>query len=77
MVMVLAMIFGAQLLPYGWLYKSGSYTALSVVIPAAALLVGLKHPPQMVAALMVGIEVLFSLFLTIEVGRLPHSNKEA
>lgn len=33
MVMVLAMIFGAHLLPYGWLYKSKSYIILSILIP--------------------------------------------
>jgi len=33
MLMVIAMIFGAHLLPYSWLYKSKSYMALSVIIP--------------------------------------------
>lgn len=41
MVMILAMIFGAHLLPYGWLYKSKSYIVLSIVIPVAVLFVGL------------------------------------
>ncbi len=42
MVMVLAMIFGAHLFPYGWLYRSTSYMVLSVLIPIAALIVGIK-----------------------------------
>lgn len=71
MVMVLAMIFGAHLLPFGWLYKSRSYTALSVVIPLAALFVGLRYSPAVVAAMMVGFEILFSLLLFREVKQLP------
>ena len=67
LVMVLAMIFGAHLLPYGWLYQSKSYMALAVVIPLAALIVGLNFPPFVVAAMMIGFEVLFSTLLVGEV----------
>lgn len=73
MVMVLAMIFGAHLLPYGWLYKSTSYMALSVAIPIAALIVGLNYPPQIVAGLMIVVEMVFSLLLIGEVRKLPVS----
>jgi hypothetical protein len=71
MVMVLAMIFGAHLFPYGWLYKSITYMVLSVVIPIAALIVGLNYPPQIVAAMMIGVEIVFSLLLVFEVKKLP------
>lgn len=71
MVMVLAMIFGAHLLPFGWLYKSRSYIVLSVVIPIAALIVGINFPPYMVAGLMILFEIVFSLLLFAEVKRLP------
>jgi hypothetical protein len=71
MVMVLAMIFGAHLLPFGWLYKSKSYLVLSVVIPIAGLIVGLNFPPYMVAALMMLFEIIFSLLLFAEVKQLP------
>jgi hypothetical protein len=36
MVMIVAMIFGAHLLPYGWLYQSKSYMVMSVIIPISA-----------------------------------------
>jgi hypothetical protein len=75
MVMVLAMIFGAHLLPYGWLYRSTSYMVLAVAIPVAALIVGLNFPPQSVAALMVVVEVVFSLLLISEIRRLPVAEK--
>ncbi|WP_338449441.1 hypothetical protein R4Z09_25235 [Niallia oryzisoli] len=74
MVMVLAMIFGAHLLPFGWLYQSRSYIVLSVVIPIVVLLVGINFPPYMVSGFMIVFEVLFSLLLTMEVKRLTTVN---
>ena len=73
MVMVLAMIFGAHLLPYGWLYKSTSYMVLSGIIPIAVLIVGINFPPAAVAGMMIGVEIIFSLLLFTEVKRLPAS----
>lgn len=66
MLMVIAMIFGAHLLPYGWLYKSKSYMVFSIAIPILALLVGLKFEPYMLAAMMIVIEILFSFCLVGE-----------
>lgn len=66
MLMVIAMIFGAHLLPYGWLYKSKSYMVFSIAIPILALLVGLKFEPYMLAAMMIVIEILFSICLVGE-----------
>ena len=71
MVMILAMIFGAHLLPYGWLYQSKSYLVLSVVIPVAVLIVGLNFPASFVAGFMIAVEIVFSLLLISEVRRLP------
>jgi len=76
MVMVLAMIFGAHLLPYGWLYKSKSYMVFSVIIPIAALIVGINFPPYILAGLMIVAELVFSLLLIIEVKKLSVSNKK-
>lgn len=70
MVMVLAMIFGAHLLPYGWLYRSTSYIALSVIIPLAALIVGINFLPYVVAGFMVVVEIVFSLLLINEIRKL-------
>jgi hypothetical protein len=71
MVMVLAMIFGAHLLPYGWLYKSKSFMALSGFIPVAALIIGLNFPAYIVAGFMIVVEIVFSFLLSIEVKQLP------
>ncbi|RPJ78397.1 MAG: hypothetical protein EHJ94_09530 [Deltaproteobacteria bacterium] len=76
MVMVLAMIFGAHLLPYGWLYKSTSYMVLSVIIPIAAWIVGINFPPSMVAGFMIVVEIVFTLLLINEVKKLSVSEKD-
>lgn len=70
MVMVLAMIFGAHLLPYGWLYQSSSYKVLSILIPIAALIAGINFPPYLVAGMMILVEIVFSLLLMNEVRKL-------
>lgn len=65
-VMVLAMIFGAHLLPYGWLYRSPSYRIGAVLIPIASWAVGSTFTPQVLAAMMVIVEAAFSLSLVME-----------
>lgn len=66
MLMVYAMIFGAHLMPYGWLYRSPSYMVLSVLVPILALILGLSFPPYVLAAGMWVVEVLFVLLLAVE-----------
>lgn len=70
MTMVLAMIFGAHLLPFGWLYKSRSYMILSVVIPIIVLIIGINNPPYIVAGLMMAFEIIFSVLLILEIRKL-------
>ena len=70
MVMVYAMVFGAHLMPFSWLYDSKSYLVLSFVIPIAALIIGLLSPPWVLAAIMIGVEALFSLCLFAECKKL-------
>lgn len=55
-----------HLLPYSWLYKSKAYLAFSIVIPILSLIVGLKFEPYLLAAMMVVVEILFTLCLIIE-----------
>lgn len=66
MLMVIAMIFGAHLLPYGWMYKSKSYYVFSILIPLLALFIGVSFEPYVLAMVMVGIEIIFSVGLVIE-----------
>ena len=70
MVMVYAMVFGAHLMPFSWLYDSRSYMAFSIVVPILSLIVGLIYPPAVLAALMIVIEAVFSACLYQECKKL-------
>ena len=70
MLMVYAMIFGAHLMPFSWLYQSKSYLVFSIVVSILSLIVGLLYPPYVLAAIMVIIEAVFSLCLYMECKRL-------
>ena len=74
MLMVFAMIFGAHLMPYSWLYESKSYFAFSIAVPILALIVGLRFPPYVLAAVMIGVEILFCILLCLEVRSMNHDN---
>jgi len=67
MLMVFSMIFGAHFLPYGWLYESKSYYVMTVAIPFLSLGLGLYFPPFVLAAVMIGVEILFCVLLWLEV----------
>ena len=66
MVMTLAMVFGAHLLPFGWLYNSRVYYIMSGVITIGALVLGLMFPPHILALCMVAVEIIFCLLLVAE-----------
>lgn len=65
-LMVMAMIFGAHLLPFSWLYRSISYLVLSIVISFTALAVGIFFSSTVVAAMMLAFEILLVFLLVIE-----------
>lgn len=65
MVMLFAMIFGAHLLPFGWIYESRAYTVLSIAETILALLAGLLLGSAAVAVLMAVLEILLSVWLLI------------
>ncbi len=66
MVMVYAMVFGAHLLPYSWLYKSLIYRIFSIAIPIVSLVVGCVFPAFSVAVTMLIIEIIFVIALFVE-----------
>ena len=70
MVMVYAMVFGAHLMPFSWLYDSRSYMVFSIVVPILSFIVGLIYPPAVLAALMIVIEAVFSACLFQECKKL-------
>ena len=69
MVMVYAMVFGAHLLPYSWLYKSISYRVFSIVIPITALIVGCMFSAFSVAITLLAVECIFVIALYVELSK--------
>ena len=65
-LMVYAMIFGAHLLPYGWLYQSKTYYVFSVFVSIAVFILGLYCSAFIVAVFMIIVEVVFCCCLIIE-----------
>ena len=72
MLMTYAMIFGAHLLPYGWLYKSKTYYILSGVIPVSVLIIGISLFPAAIAVFMLCTEIVFCICLLIENKKMMH-----
>ncbi len=69
MVMIIAVIFGAHLMPFSWLYQSKAYMVMSVVIPVAVTVVGWglgRENLYLIPLMMVGAEIVFSIWLSRE-----------
>src|SRR5699024_8394926 len=72
MLMIIAIIFGAHLLPYSWLYHSKSYIVSAIDIPIVSLVVVLNFEPYYLAVVIVLYENLFSISLMTENKILGH-----
>lgn len=66
MLMVIAIVFGAHLMPFSWLYKSKVYLWFSIVIPFFALFIGLTFHPVILAIGMAALETIFIIALVVE-----------
>lgn len=63
MIMVYAMVFGAHLLPYSWLYKSKSYRIFAVIIPVLALVLGNMFNGFVVSGTLAIVGIIFVISL--------------
>ena len=70
MVMVYAMVFGAHLLPYSWLYQSISYRVFSIIIPVASLVLGCMFSALIVATTLLITEIIFVILLFAELHKI-------
>lgn len=66
MVMVYAMVYGAHLLPYSWLYKSLAYKVFAIASPILALVLGTFFTSFAVAIGMAVTNLVFALALIRE-----------
>ena len=76
MVMVYAMVFGAHLLPYSWLYRSISYRIFSIIIPIASLVIGCLFSAFSVAVMLLIAELIFAFTLFVELHKLVNKQRE-
>ncbi|MFU0540064.1 DUF7010 family protein [Gardnerella vaginalis] len=66
MIMVYAMVFGAHLLPYSWLYKSKAYRVFAIIIPVLSLVLGNLFGGFVVAGTAAAVEIAFVFILRNE-----------
>ncbi|NLJ81391.1 MAG: hypothetical protein GX335_10260 [Firmicutes bacterium] len=69
-VLILALISGAHLLPFSWLYHSRSYLIMSLLIPLTIFLIGFGLPQNkiyLLAATMVVLKSVLVTWLSIEI----------
>jgi len=74
MIMVYAMVFGAHLFPYSWLYKSLGYRIVSIIIPIISLILGCTlNNGTIIAIVACMIEVLFAVVLFTELRKMNNN----
>lgn len=76
MVMIIAIIFGAHLMPFSWLYKSRAYFFMSIFIPLVALTIGATVGDErvyLIPLFMIVVEIIFSIWLYMETKALKNT----
>ena len=63
MLMIYAMVFGAHLLPFGWLYDSKAYTVISIAETIGALVINMLLGNIPTAAFIAAGEIVLSVLL--------------
>jgi len=76
MVMLYAMVFGAHLLPFGWVYDSKAYIVISIIETIGAMITALVWGNVMAVAFMIIMEIILCIFLFIENRKLSLSLSE-
>ena len=67
MMMLYAMVFGAHLMPFGWVYDSHAYIVASIVETIGALVLGVCLGSSVTAVFMAVMEVVLVAFLFLEI----------
>ena len=75
MLMIFAMVFGAHLLPYSWVYDSKTYLVTSIVTTLGSMLLSIFAPEMYVSIFMAVCQAVMCVFLLIECRGLERSEK--
>ncbi len=74
MLMLFAMVFGAHLLPFAWLYESKTYLVMSLVTTIGSMLISIFAPELYVGIFMIVCQIVMSVLLLIECKKLDREN---
>ena len=74
MLMLFAMVFGAHLLPFSWLYESKTYLVMSLITTIGSLLISIFLPEVYVGIFMIICQIVMSVLLLIECRKLDREN---
>ena len=66
MMMLYAMVFGAHLLPYGWVYDSKAYSFAAITETIGALIIFHLFGNVMTAAFMIIMQIVICICLAID-----------
>ena len=66
MIMLFAMVFGAHLLPYSWVYSSKTYLVMSIVLTLGSLIIGSVFGAFIMCLFVVACQIITSTLLLIE-----------
>ncbi|MBR5421506.1 MAG: hypothetical protein IK115_10190 [Lachnospiraceae bacterium] len=69
MLMLYAMVFGAHLLPFGWVYDSKAYVVFSIADTFGALLIAVFFGNVAMAAFMIVMQAVLTILLFAEIRR--------
>ena len=73
MLMLFAMVFGAHLLPFSWLYESKTYFVTSIVTTLSAMIISIFAPELYVGLFMIVCQIVMSVLLMIECRKLDRA----
>ena len=73
MLMLFAMVFGAHLLPFAWLYESRTYLVTSIVTTFGSMIISIFAPELYVGLSMIVCQIVMSVLLMIECRKLDRA----
>ena len=74
MLMLFAMVFGAHLLPFAWLYESRTYLVTSIVTTLGSMIISIFAPELYVGIFMIVCQIVMCISLLIECKKLDREN---
>ena len=77
MLMIYAMVFGAHLLPFSWIYESRTYLVMSLVITIGSLVIGSFLGDVVMGVFLAMCQIVTSTLLLLECRKNNSKNKAA